>query len=243
MSQIIKITARDLIRKSLTTLGVLGMGDNPSEQEANDALFVLNEIVDKWNIEKLMITNSVDITFNNTGNKIYTIGPMGDIDVPRPPSGIDDAYYIMTQSGKEISLPLKQITQVQYNSLTIKDLNVIVPQYYFYNASYPLAQLYLYPLTNQGKTVLTVSDQFTKFNNLDSLIDLPIAYITALRYTLTVMLAKDYGRAIDEDMKQLAAGAKATIKAINSSIKKEIMRVDGALLSKSGNNFNIYSGD
>lgn len=243
MSQMIKLTARDLIRKAMTLSTLLGQGENPTDQEASDALFILNEIVDKWNIERLMITNSIDITFNLTDatKRFYTIGPTGDIVTARPPSGIDDAYYLLPTGNKEVSIPLQQITQTQYNSLSIKDLNVKIPNYVFFNATYPNATVYVYPLSNVGKVVLTVSDQFTGFQSLDDIIDLPIAYSKALRYTLAVELSLEYGRQVNEDIKQMAAGTKATIKGLNSAVKKEVMKTDSAITASGG--FNIYSGD
>lgn len=219
------------------------MGENPTDQEAEDSLQTLNEIVDKWNIESLMITSTINYDVPLTGKKVYTMGPGGDIDVIRPPSGILQAYYLMPTSNQEVSLPIEIITQGQYNGIAIKDLQITIPQMLYYNADYPLAHVYIYPISSVGKVVITVSDQFMGFSDLDAVIDLPPGYIKALRYNLAVELSTEYGRQLDERIESMAVGAKSFIKANNSTVKREILTCDNALMkSGKGGSFNIYSG-
>lgn len=243
MSQQVKITARELIRRSLILIGALGQGENPTDQEADDALKTLNEIVDKWNVEALMITSNKYIKFNLTNKKIYTIGAGGDIPELRPPSGLLGAYYNMPNtSGGVISVPVQVITENQYNSITLKDLQVNIPSQVFYRNSYPLAEIYVYPISNEGELVLNVSNQFLAFNNLDDIIDLPSGYVKALRYNLAVELSTEYGRQLSEKIEAMAVGAKSFIKTTNGAQKQRISVVDTALRSRGGG-YNIYTGE
>lgn len=60
-------------------VGAIGQGENPSDLEANDALQTLNELVDKWNTENLMISyNSNILVPMVAGKSMYTIGATGD---------------------------------------------------------------------------------------------------------------------------------------------------------------------
>jgi hypothetical protein len=217
---------------------VLGEGENLTDQQANDALDTLNEIVEKWNNESLMIIGTNTIEFNLTNKKSYTIGTSGDIDTLRPPSGVMSCYYIMNGN---TSVPIQLITEVQYNAITLKDLEINYPTMAYYSPSYPLAELFVYPISNEGKIVLTVSDQFIKFETLDTVIDLPSGYIKALRYNLAVEQAIEYGRVLSQDASALAVSAKAAIKVTNGSQRLEIMVTDPALRRSGG--FNIYTGD
>lgn len=245
MSQQVKTSARELIRRSLMLVGVLGEGENPSSDSANDALQTLNEIVDKWNVESLMIVNTVNITIPLNGSKKYTIGPTGDIDTLRPPSGVSLAYYNMPQQDATgpISLPVSLITEGQYNSIALKNLETSIPYCLYYNQAYPIAEVYPYPISNTGEIILTVSDQFLVFNSLDDIIDLPSGYVKALRYNLAVELALEYGRAMPDDVKEIAVGTKSFIKSTNGSQKKVILFSDNALRRRSSSGFNIYSGE
>ena len=242
MSQQVKTTARELIRRSLILIGVLGEGENPSSDGANDALQTLNEIVDKWNVENLMIISTINKTFNLTNKKSYTIGTGGDIDILRPPSGILGAYYNMPTTGGLVSIPVQLITQGQYNAITLKDLEVNIPNMLYYNNSYPLGEIFTYPISNLGSITLTMADQFLVFDSLDDIIDLPSGYVKALRYNLAVELSTEYGRQLDDRIESMAVGAKNFIKTTNGSQKKEILAVDMALRgSRAG--FNIYTGE
>lgn len=225
-------------------MGVLGQGENPTDQEADDALKTLNEIVDKWNVESLMIPANKTVKFNLTNKQVYTFGTGGDIPDLRPPSGVLNAYYNMpnTSGGGVISIPVQVITENQYNSITLKELQVNIPSQLFYRSSYPLGEVYVYPISNEGEIVLTVSGQFLAFDTLDSMVDLPSGYIKALRYNLAVELSTEYGRQLSDKVEAMAVGAKSFIKTTNGSQKQIISVVDSALRSKGGG-YNIYTGE
>ena len=191
-----------------------------------------------------MIPSNINVKFNLTNKQMYTIGTGGDIPAMRPPSGVLGAYYNMpnTSGGGVISIPIQVITENQYNSITLKELQVNIPSQLFYRSSYPLGELYIYPISNEGSVVLTVSCQFLAFNSLDDIIDLPSGYIKALRYNLAVELSTEYGRQLDDRIEQMAVGAKSFIKTTNGAQKQVISVVDSALRSKGGG-YNIYTGE
>ena len=243
MSQLITTTARDLIRRAMILIGSLGVGENPNDQEAEDALMTLNEIIDKWNIESLMITSTESYNVPLVGKKIYTIGPGGDINVHRPPNGITQAYYNMPTSNLPVSLPIEIISQNQYNEIVLKDLQVTIPNVLYYNADYPLGHVFIHPISSVGNVSLITNNSFDAFESLDAIVDLPPGYLKALRYNLAVELSTEYGRQLDQRIEEMAIGAKAFIKANNSTIKKDVLMCDSALRKHYGRgNFNIYTG-
>lgn len=68
-------TALDLITGALRNINALESGEVPTAQDANDALQVLNDLLESWSIEKLFIFSSTENRFVfNPGQYQYTIG-------------------------------------------------------------------------------------------------------------------------------------------------------------------------
>ena len=72
-------TAMDIITGALRNINALEAGETPSAADAADALMVLNDLIEAWSIDKLMIFSSVEniLTFT-PGQYQYTVGnPVG----------------------------------------------------------------------------------------------------------------------------------------------------------------------
>ncbi len=68
-------TALDLITGALRNINALESGETPNAQDANDALQVLNDMLESWTIEKLFVFSSTENRFVFTPGKYqYTIG-------------------------------------------------------------------------------------------------------------------------------------------------------------------------
>ena len=68
-------TALDLITGALRNINALESGETPTAQDGNDALQVLNDLLESWSIEKLFIFSSTENRFVfNPGQYQYTIG-------------------------------------------------------------------------------------------------------------------------------------------------------------------------
>ena len=214
-------------------IGVLGQGENPSDSEANDALQTLNEIVDKWNTEQLMIPFSSKINIPLIGKSMYTIGATGDSTDMRPLNGIISAFYEVNNVSEE----LKVLSIDEYNNITRKNYTGTEPRSVYYNGMFPNGELYVFPRSNAGKIVLNVSGRFALFDTLDDIISLPSGYIKALRNTLASDLCREYGKELTQDIVEAALGAKATIKATNAAQKKRLLRCDS--YNETGNSFDI----
>jgi hypothetical protein len=69
-------TPFDIISGALKDIGALEAGEVPNADSAQDALIMLNGIVDQWSNEEMMVFNMTEIIFNvNPGQVQYTIGP------------------------------------------------------------------------------------------------------------------------------------------------------------------------
>jgi len=70
----------DIISRALKDIGALEAGEVPTADAAVDAFDMLNDMLDQWSNESMMVYNVTEIIFTLTaGQTQYTIGPGGDI--------------------------------------------------------------------------------------------------------------------------------------------------------------------
>jgi hypothetical protein len=68
-------TVLDLIIGALRNINALESGETPNANDGNDALQVLNDMLESWSSEKLLVFSNVEnILIFNPGQYIYTIG-------------------------------------------------------------------------------------------------------------------------------------------------------------------------
>jgi len=73
-------TPLDIISRALKDIGALEAGETPSADAAQDAFDMLNDLVDQWSNEEMMVYYKNEIVFPIVpGQTQYTIGPTGDI--------------------------------------------------------------------------------------------------------------------------------------------------------------------
>ena len=70
----------DIISRALKDIGALESGETPTPEAAQDAFDMLNDMIDQWSNESMMIYYKSEIIFPTTQNQIqYTIGPGGQV--------------------------------------------------------------------------------------------------------------------------------------------------------------------
>ena len=66
----------DLISRALKDIGALEAGETPTPEAAQDAFDMLNDLIDQWSNEGMMVFNTTEIIFPLISGQIqYTIGP------------------------------------------------------------------------------------------------------------------------------------------------------------------------
>ena len=66
----------DLISRALKDIGALEAGETPTADAAQDAFDMLNDLVDQWSNEDMMVYNTTEIIFPLIAGQVqYTIGP------------------------------------------------------------------------------------------------------------------------------------------------------------------------
>ena len=70
----------DMISGALKDIGALAAGETPTADATQDAFYMLNDMVDQWSNESMMVSYKTEIIFPITPGQIqYTIGPGGTI--------------------------------------------------------------------------------------------------------------------------------------------------------------------
>ena len=70
----------DIISRALKDIGALEAGETPTPEAAQDAFDMLNDLVDQWSNEEMMVFYKTEIIFPIVaGQTQYTIGPGGQV--------------------------------------------------------------------------------------------------------------------------------------------------------------------
>jgi len=70
----------DIISRALKDIGALEAGETPTPDAAQDAFDMLNDLLDQWSNEDMMVFYKTEIVFPITpGQSQYTIGPTGQV--------------------------------------------------------------------------------------------------------------------------------------------------------------------
>ena len=232
-------TAGDMIALSFREAGVVGVGQQASAQDSNDALTVLNGMMGQWMKRRWLVYHLVDAICLGNGSLSYTVGPGGDFNITRPDK-IEAAFFRQTVETvpNQVDYPLAPIwSREEYNDIALKSLNSF-PQIYFYDSGWPLGNLFVWPLpSDQYEIHISIKDTLQTFPGLTTEVDLPPEYFEALHYNLAVRLRPLFQLPPDQSIIQLAKLALNTIKNANAQVPSLEMPND--LIR--GSNYNIYS--
>ena len=212
----------DVITMALKDVGVLGIGETPSPEDVNDALFKLNGMIAQWRRKRWLIYQLVDYAFVANGAQSYSIGPGGDFNVPSRPDRLESAFVrqINTSVGTRVDYPLWPIDSYEaYGRIVLKTLTSF-PQWIFYDPGYPLGRVYPWPIPQASiyETHVLVKQTLPMSQNLSAQIMLPEEYIPALHYNLVLRLYPGYKQPPDPLIVALAGEALNVLRKANTAI-------------------------
>jgi hypothetical protein len=199
-------TARTIIKKSLQKIGVLVKQEDPTADEANDALDALNNLLSSWSNDDLSIYARTWESFTLTGNDgEYTIGTGGDFNTVRPIQ-IVDGYTRLTVDDQ----PLRIVSDEIYAMIANKSVQGR-PEVLNYDNANPLAKIRLWPVPDQAYTMGIQSEKQLSQFTLDDTIVLPPGWERALVYNLAVEQAPEYGQEVTQGVYKIAVESKGLI--------------------------------
>lgn len=233
-------SAGEIINGSLRLIGALAEGEVPSAETSADALMAMNQMIDSWNTERLMIYNTIDQQFTWPSDQItQTLGPTGDFIGLRPVALDDSTYYRDASTG--VSFGIKFINQQQYDGIAVKTVTSTYPQVMWINMEYPDIAMTIYPKPTRALEWHFVSVQeLTQPATLATELAFPPGYLRAFRYNLAREIAAEFGIEPPRTVSQIANVSKRNLKSQNNP--GDIMSIPYAIMV-SRQRFNIYAGN
>ena len=240
-------TANDIIRAAMRLIQVSAVDTDLTAQELQDGLESLNRMLDSWSADELTLYQVIRESFPLvSGQNPYTIGYGGDFNTSRPMK-IVDAYLTLNNGSIPVDYPMQVLGYDDYNAIRLKTLSTNFPNYLYVQPSFPLSQIYIYPIfspndpSTQGPAYITL----TSWKPFDIIVDptakmsFPPGYWEAIVFNLAVRIAEEYQFDMRPTTVQLAVNAMKRIKRLNQ--RTVTLQTDVALMNTSQLRYNIYS--
>jgi hypothetical protein len=232
------MTVLQLITRSLRMIRQLGPGRSASATEVADALGVLNSLVDSLNAERTTVYNILRSTHTLTPSlNPHTIGASGTFDTTRP-ARVERAGLIAAGSTEEI--PLHVYRSAQEWAARGDKSGSGEPVALYYEPSYPLAKLHLYPVPASAATLVLYGwSPISQFATSADTVSFPPGYEDMLASNLAVRLGPEWERPVRPETAELARTSLQKVRSMNAPAPT--LECDPAMLR--GGHFDILRGD
>lgn len=222
-------SALDIITAAFRKLGVFSTIDAIPAADANNGLDALNNLIDSWSNDKLLIPyRTQDQLLNQpAGLTALSIGPTGQIVTARPiyleSVSVTDTFGIIRY--------FDILTTEQTADLRVQGIaGSATVQRVAFDPQYPNANLLFYPSTQYGGTITVESYKpLTTFTTLNQPIVLPPGYKRMMIFNLAVEMAGEYGIEANQTVTAIAIQSLAEIKDLMAGNAMPIMVCDVAI--------------
>lgn len=200
----------------------------------------MNQMIDSWNTERLMVYNTIDQMFTWPAGLIErTLGPTGDFVGLRPVLLDDSTYY--RDPGTNVSFGIKFINQQQYDGIAVKTVTSTYPQVMWINMEFPNIAMTVYPKPTRDLEWHFISVQeLAQPATLATDIYMPPGYLRAFKYNLACEIAPEFGVEPSPTVMRIAMTSKRNLKRINNP--DDIMSMPYSLVA-TRQRFNVYAGN
>jgi hypothetical protein len=213
-------SALDIIKGAMRAVNILSAGRNPTADETSDYLAILNQMLDGWNAERLMIftvqrLGPFDLT---PGQQFYKVGlgPGADISISRPPRIELITILWLGNPVQPAELGLDMLDEQGWASIPVKNIPGPLPQKVWDDGGFPQRTLAYWPIpTIDIQTVFYGWGALTQFPDQATQLVFPPGYLEALRFNLAMRLDN---AEITPLVAKMADESKARIKGFNTPI-------------------------
>lgn len=240
-------TAGQLIYQALNKIGVGAVGEALSADEANDGFTALNQMLDVWSNDGLLVYHITNYLFPVTpGISTYSIGPQAtwDTGAMKRPMQIQKwgAFVRQTVSpGVTNDYKLDYWPNETYQNQFLKGQTSNFPTRFTYQPGFPIGTIILWPVPTIALLFgLSGLDQFQSFGNLTDQVNLPPGYESAIVFNLAVDLAPSYGIEPLQTVFKRAFETKSLLMTTNTD--SVYMRTDPAFEHAGRRPYNPYTG-
>ncbi len=170
--------------------GLKSAGQDVNNSESDEALTMVNLMIDGWKIEALLviflIRTIVSLTLNK---KDYGVGPGQDWDIERPEKINAAGFVLNAGTPTESETPMQVVVSFeQYQGLVAKLVGSAIPIVLYYQATLPYgtATLWPVPIDPTTKVVLYTPGTLQQFQTMDDPVITPKGYMEMLMYNLAI---------------------------------------------------------
>lgn len=238
------MTAGDIIASACRLIGVLSSGETLPNDIGQDALAVFDQMLDSWTADRLTVFTINIAQFNLVPNQqVYTYGPGGDFNVPRPSEITRASIVSLTNPSQPLELYIDLYTDKDWQSIPVKNIQTTLPNGVYDDGAYPLRNLSFWPIpTVNVQTRLYTYTALTQPVTLATAVAFPPGYAEAFRYNLAVRLIAEmpgeFNPVMVQTTLQLAAESLARVKTINLP---DIEATIDPYLSEKYGRYNFYT--
>lgn len=238
------MTPNDLISSALRLIGALASGETAESADMADAFIVLNQMLDSYNAESLMMyTRNINTFPLVVGQQVYTLGTGGNFNIPRPAKLERISIVNLGNVNQPLELPMTLYTDRDWQMIPVKNIGSTLPQGVYDDGAFPLRNLSYWPIPSTNvNTILYSWSPLNAFPDLTTDVTLPPGYMEALRYNLAVRLIAEmpgeFNPVMVQVTSQLATESLARVRAMNIGPIEAFC--DDALIM-SGGRYNIFS--
>lgn len=187
------MTVRELIRKSMLLGGIIASSEDMTNDEANDALNSLNDLIESWNTEGLLIYNSVREAFDLVaGTQGYLMGTGLAFNSSKPMAL--EGVSILSAG---VEYPVRILTVDEWQAIQQKTIQGNIPDQVYVEENAASLKFYFYNVPNDSAAdaIIYSRKPISAFSSLSDTVTLPQGYSRALRYDLAIELMQEYGKA------------------------------------------------
>jgi hypothetical protein len=234
-------TARSIIRGALTDLGVAGAEQPMDASMAEDALDLLNQLLDSLSLERLLVYYlPPEALVWPPGVPLQTWGLGGDIPSERP-LRLEPPVMLTDPHSAQVEWEIALLTPAQYQEVAMKGLPNADPQALSYAPQMPLGEVRVWPVPTVQVT-LTVRPWrvLGQFVALDDEILFPPGYARMLRTNLALEASPSYSVQPSPLLVRAAAESKSALAPLNAEIGR--LRLDAGRPQRWGGLVAFYSG-
>lgn len=198
--------------------------------------------------DEALIAGATQIDYNGlqTVTSIPTSGTFTYTLDARPTTPATGTITSSAVSGTPVEIPRTVITDDAYQAIQIKGLSNALFTNVYYNPTFPLGTIFLWPKpdTADNQLVLYLQNVFGGFADYTTDYDYPDlpGYAEALEYNLAVRLAEPYGRECPDRIERLADHTLGLIKRANNKLSDLPSDAPPGLTKDRRAGYNISSG-
>lgn len=205
-------SANGIITRAMVKARVISPGESIPSGKQEQLLDELNDMIESWSLEDLMIIADTEDVFTLTsGDGDYTWGSGGDFNSARPLLIHDESFVRVGDVDNRVRLK----PMGDFRRISVKGIGGI-PRIMAYNPEYSLVKVYLWPKPDSAYLFHVKSSKvMEQFDSATDTIDLAPGYRKVLVAGLAVIVCTNFGKKVPESLVYELNEAKSNIKTSN----------------------------